>query len=247
MSRFLPIIILIAMIPLAGCVRDGYVPTYPTGGEYGGDDYYDGGDYGGGGGYYPPPPPPNYDDDIDWARVAEGEWEGFMWEEWRSDGRPLSKKIVAMRVNFRRVTYDYSGRHEIIKMDVLVDGRPVASKETEIKQSGNFSFASYKSDVDMLMQGRFTYSEAYGDIDLGWHEKVKNPWTGQMDEYFVDLGGYYEAGRLRHGHWAQAWELFDTHGDAVFDLDDSVWETATLEAMEHMAQVEETILRQPIQ
>jgi len=237
MSRFIAVLIIFMIVPLAGCNSAGYWPTYPTGGEYGD----------GGGSGYNPYDPPYYDTGPDWSRDAVGEWEGFMWEDWRSDGRPLSKKIVAMRVNFTRATYNYSGRHEFVKIDVLVDGRPAASKETEITQYGQVSLASYKSSIDFRMTGRFRYDSGDGDIELTWDEKVYNPWTGYTDTYTVDLGGNYEVGRVHHGLWADAWALFDTYGEGIFDLDDTVWETATSAGVANMAEQEEIQIRQPIQ
>ena len=234
------------------CAELREYPVYPDGGEYydgpgDGGGSYDGGEYdgGGGGGYYPPPPPPK-DYGCDWACDATGEWEGFIWEKYRSDGLSLSKKMMAMRVRFVETTYDYSGRHEWVDVDVLIDGRPVASRETQVTSSGYINLASFKNDIDLELRGRFKNNDAEGDVDLSWDEKVENKYTGHVEEYWVRIRGDYDLGLVHGAHWAQAWELFDTYGDGVWDLPDDVWEAATVEGLAHLAEIDDTMVTQPV-
>ncbi len=243
MKKAILIFILILILPLIGCFENDRYPSYPSGGEYNGGS----GGYGGGGGDYGGGYGGGYDDGCDWAYDAIGEWEGFLWEEYRSDGRPLSKKMLAMRASYSDTTYTYSGRHEWIKLDVLVDGRPVASSKSEISSSGYISFSSHKSGIDFEIYGRFRNNDAYGDIDLAWDEKVQNKYTGKLELRYVHIRGDYEMGRVHGSHWAAAWDLFDTCEDGIWDLPDVVFKAATLEGLAHLAEIEETFIRNPVQ
>jgi len=242
--RYLPVLALIfAGMFLISCSGDfsgkyNSYPTYPYGGEYD-DDYYGGGyDYG--------PKPPTYDYEPRYADDIEGEWEGFMWEDYRSDNRPHGKKIVAMRVRFSEVTYDYSGRHEWVKVNVLIDGRPVANKIEEIESGGRMDLTSCVNDIDFDMDTRFYSATAVGDIDLWWEEKVEDWWG---DKYFIDVHvrGDFELGRAKGSHWAAAWDLFDQYGDDIWTISDETWEFATMEGIQHMLEVEETFFRTPVE
>lgn len=233
-KRIIPVAIIALMLPIMGCFGDeGYYPSYPYGGEY--DGGYGGGDYGG---YYPP-----YDDGPDLARLVEGEWEGFMWEDYRSDHRPPGKKKLAMRIRYSDTTYDYSGRREWVDVNVLVDGRPAASSRTRVNSGGYIHLSSYRNDIQFEMHARFHSDDGEGEIDLTWDEKYKDEWTGKTETCRVRTRGDFEVGRVRHGHWAAAWELFDTYRDGIWELPDSVWETATLEGIEHLETIEQNFVR----
>lgn len=236
-----PVALLIAslMLPLMGCFGDNYsrhYPTYPYGGEYDGgygDGSY-GGEYDGGGGY-----------DIDWGREVEGEWEGFMTENYRSDHRPLCKRKLAMRIQRAGTGYDYWGSYSLVNIDVLLDGRPVASSTTEVGSGGRIGFNAGKNDFSM--SGRFSGGSADGTMSLTWEEKVKNPYTGEPELRHVHIAGDFSMGRVHGAHWAAAWALFDTYGEGIWDLPDEVWEAATLEGLAHLAVIEETLPRVPAQ
>jgi len=240
------ILLAILILPLTACRFDEYGydnPTYPSGGEYDGG-YGDGGGGGYGGGTYNPP---DYDDGPDWSRDVEGEWEGFMWEQYRSDGRPLSKKKLAMRFQYADTTYTWSGRHEWVKANVVVDGRPAASSKTEVTSSGRIDFSSYQNGIDFEMQGNFYGDSGSGDIELAWDEKVTDKYTGETEMCYVRVRGDFELARAVGDHWGAAWALFDLYGDdGIWELPDYVWETATLEGLEHLDAVEETFIRAPV-
>ena len=212
----------------AGCTGSGTgfkpYPTYPSGGDYYDDGYN------------------NYDDYIvDYS----GEWEGFMWEHYRSDYLSPGKKKLAVRVRYRDSTRTYSGWHDWYKIDVLIDGRPVASTVEEIHESGYMHLNSYTSGIDLDMQGWFRTSSADGNFSLDWEEKFKNPWDGDTIKLRVRITGDYDMGRVHGLHWASAWDLFDTYGDGIWDLPDETWETATLEGLTYLDSLNVEDIRTP--
>ncbi len=226
------------LIASAGCgALDEPWPTYPSGGEYTGGPY--GGEYDGGGGDYDPP----YDDGPDWSRQAEGEWEGFMWETYRSDHEPLGKRKVAVRIRYSRTTHDGGSRHEWVNVDALVDGRPMGGGLTEISSSGCLAVSS--SHNDFQMGGCFREGGASGSMSFTTEEKVKDPYTGGTETHTVHVSGDFSLGRVCGSHWAQAWELIDVYGEVIRDLPDEVWEAATFEALQHLDEIEEAFIRQP--
>ena len=234
-KRIIPVAVIALMLPLMGCFGDkGYFPSYPYGGKY--DGYGGGGDYGG---YNPP-----YDG-SDLIRQVEGEWEGFMWEDWRSDFRARGKKKLAIRIRHSDTTYSHSGWQEWVNVDVLVDGRPTASTRTRVTSGGYIHLNSYRNEIQFEMHGRFWHDDGEGEIDLTWDEKFKDTWSGHTETWRVRTRGDFDVGRVRHSHWAAAWELFDTHGDDIWELPDSVWETATIEGLDYLESVEEAFIRTP--
>lgn len=195
-----------------------YYPTYP----------YDGGgykDYG------------SNDYEMNWSQDIVGEWEGFIQETYRSDNIPISKKILALRCRFSGTTWTGTGRHEWVKVDVLVDGRPAGSSNAEISRYGYLEFYTRKDDITFALDGRFVDNMSYGDVEMDWNEKVEIPYLGKVDLHHVYIRGDYSAGRVRGTHWASAWDLFDRHGDGVWDLGDEAWQDASREGMIHMQQV----------
>ncbi len=214
---------------LVGCSIAG-APTYPYGGEY------DGG-YGGGydGGYDGDPyKPPDYDP-YDFAREIEGTWEGFMWENYRSDHAPLGKKPMAVRITRAGIN--------LVKVNVLVDGRPAGSDSSNVSPGGCIGV----STDDCRLSGCFGSSSANGNVDLDWDEKIKNQYTGDVETYHVHISGTYTLGLTRGSQWDAAFELFDTYGDGIWDLPDDVWEEASREGLAHLAAIEDTFLRAPIE
>lgn len=223
MKRMLPILIIILLIPFTACSERFWndYPTYPTGGEY------DGG--GGGGTYYPPY---DYDDDYyNAAREAEGTWEGFLWEDSRSDGRPLGKQPVAVRIS-------YAGTNQV-KVNVVVDGRPVANEKTSISSSGRIGIGTNMCS----MSGYFSGSSASGSMTVDWDEKYENPYNGKVETHHVVIRGSYSLNRSHGGQWAAVWDLFNLYEDDIWNLPDEVWEEASREGLEHLAEVESTYLR----
>ncbi len=241
MRNALSILIALFVFAIIGC--EGYAggkfefPTTPH------HDDYDGGYGGSGGGGYSPQP--DIHDGPNLARDVEGEWEGFLWEDYRSDGRPRGKKKVALRLRYSDTTYGYSGRHEWVKVDVLVDGRPAASSTAEVRPGGYIGFSSHRHDIEFEMNGRFRQNRADGDIRLAWDEKVESKWSGDIRKEFVRIRGGFELGRVHGYHWGAAWELFDTFGEDAWDLGDEVWQAATLEGLQHLEEVEQTFVRIP--
>lgn len=236
MRKLMFLIAALALLIPAGCrayYKGGVYeyPTYPGGGNYGGDYDY--------GGYYPP----TGDDEPTWSSDVLGEWEGFLWEDYRSDNLPLSKKTVAMRCSYSDTTHKSSGTHEWVKVNVLVDGRPTASCTAEAWKGGYLGFSSHQGDIYFDFDGTFTGNSARGYIGLEWDEKVEIPHTGKVEKHHVYLEGPFELGRVRGTHWAAAWDLFDRYGDQVWDLPEESWELATAEGLAHLAALEESALR----
>jgi hypothetical protein len=213
-----------------GCSGSGdvskYYPTYPSGGEY----TYDGSTDGEGHSY---------------IQDFSGEWEGFMWEDYRSDFLSLGKKRLAMRVQYRDSTWTSSGWRDWYKIDVLIDGRPAASIVEEIRSGGYYHLNSYQDSIDLEMDGWFRTSSGDGDFKLDWEEKFKDQWGGETIKYRVWITGDYELGKVRGAHWASAWDLFDTYGDGIWTLPDEIWEAATLEGLQYLDSIEESFIRQP--
>ncbi|MCK4719392.1 hypothetical protein KAU08_01960 [bacterium] len=222
------LILVLALLGCSGCAPGEYkpYPTYPSGGDY---------DYGGG----------SYDL-PDYVHDALGEWEGFMWEEYRSDHRTLGKKKVAVRIQYKDSTYTSSGWRDWVRVNVLIDGRPAASTIEEIRSGGYLHLETYQGDIDLDLKGWFRHNKANGDIDLVWDEKFDYPW-GDTDFYRVRSAGDFELGHVTHLHWASAWELFDTYGDEIWDLPEETWYEATLDGMEYLESIEETLVRTPVE
>jgi hypothetical protein len=205
------------------------------------------------GGVYTPYDPGFYNDNPDdynyqdnsplWSQDLQGEWEGFLYENWRSDNLGLSKKLVAMRFQWTDTEWLYGERHEWVNVNLLINGRPTAYLETEVDQDGHIIFDSQKDDIDLGMEGWFDGYNGDGWIDLAWDEKVNIPGTGQVVMHYVELSGDFEVGRVRGSQWATAWKLFDTYGEKALDLSDDVWQTATQEAITSLQQVDQTRLR----
>jgi hypothetical protein len=202
--------------------------------------YYDGtGNHGG-------PYDGSYKDSgPDWSCDLTGEWEGYLYESYRSDNLPLRRRPVAMRCSYSDTTWTGSSRYEWVDVDVLVDGRPTALETVEVDQGGYLSFDSYKDDIDFEMSGYASYGSFSGQMHIKWDEKVKLPGTDKSEKHYVSLGGNCELYRVRGSQWAAAWQLFDTYGDGVFDLSDEIWQSATLEGLQHLAAEESSTLRMP--
>ncbi|MCX6645211.1 MAG: hypothetical protein NTY09_02460 [bacterium] len=215
--RLLAAIILPLLLFSINCSDTGSktYPTYP----YGGDYNYDGN---------------NNNDNNDYIVDYSGEWEGFMWEDFRSDYISLGKKKIAMRVNYRDSTWTSSGWSDWYKIDVLIDGRPAASTVEEIHSGGYIHLQSNDNSIDLDMQGYFRKSNADGNFMLDWDEKFKDQWDGETVKYQVWISGTYDLGHVKGAQWAPAWELFDTYGDGIWDLSDEIWEAATLEGLAHL-------------
>lgn len=228
LSVVFTILLMIFTVSCNGTSGSKYYPTYPSGGDYGGGGY----DW--------------YDDDY-YVTDRSGEWEGFMWEEYRSDHRSLSKKKLAMRVQYRNSTWTSSGWHDWYKIDVLIDGRPAASTVDEIRSGGYFCIDSYQSAIDLELYGNFRSSSVDGDFKLDWDEKFKDPWEGDTIKVRVWISGDYNAGRVRGLHWASAWELFDIYGDGIWDLPDETWEAATMEGLAYLETIEIADPRIPVE
>ena len=214
-----------------------YIPTSP-GYEY---DPYDHGSYDSGD--YDSHDQNEEDDDPILSRNIEGEWEGFLYEDSRSDNLELSKKLVAMRSTWTGTNWSDGVRYEWVRIDLLIDGRPTAYLETEVGEEGYIYFTSQKDDIEIEMEGWFEDDMGDGWMDLSWDEKVTLPDSDKVEMHYVELGGDFELDRVRGSQWAAAWKLFDTYGAGASELGDNVWETATRDGMSHLAQLEQTALR----
>jgi hypothetical protein len=218
--------LLIFSISCSGTDSKAY-PTYP----YGGDYNYDGGNNN------------NNDYIVDYS----GEWEGFMWENFRSDYLSLGKKRIAMRVDYRDSTWTSSGWRDWYKIDVLIDGRPAATSVEEIHSGGYLNLQTYQDNIELGMTGHFNKSDAAGDYNLNWEEKFKDQWGGDTVKYRVRISGDYDLGRVKGAQWASAWDLFDTYGDGIWDLPDEMWEAATAEGLAHLDTLTVEDIRTPNQ
>ncbi|MFH1676661.1 MAG: hypothetical protein ABIC40_06515 [bacterium] len=236
MSRYITLIlsfsVFLTSFGCAGIARWDFekYPTYP----YDSHDKYDGTCDGG------------KDFSPIWAQSATGQWQGFLWEDYRTDYIPYAKRLVAMRCVFSKTTFDYSGRHEWIKCDVLIDGHPTASKIAEISPYGDVWFDSYQNNIDFEFDGLFRNNYADGRMSVDWDEKVYLPGTSKTEMHHVYLEGDFELGRVKGSQWESAWELFDNYGENAWTLPDEIWREATkngLEALSNQAVVIETGVR----
>jgi hypothetical protein len=180
---------------------------------------------------------PYYSCDVD------GEWEGWLYEDSRSDNLGLGEKTVAMRSQWTGTDWEYGVRHEWVEIDLLIDGRPTAYLETEVGPGGYIYFTSQNEDIDIEMEGWFADDQGSGWIDLSWDEKVELPDSDKVDMHYVELTGDFELDRTRSSQWASAWKLFNTYKDGVFQLGDNVWKQASADGLNHLAQLKQAKLR----
>jgi hypothetical protein len=210
-------IILSGLIILFSIGCSGYIepynPVYPYD-DYD-DIYYD---YG-----------PLYSDNI------TGEWEGYLYEDSRSDYLDLGEKTVAMRAQWIRTYWSDGVRHEVVEINLLIDGRPAAYLNTEIGSDGAIYFTSSRNDIDLDMEGWFYDDYGDGSMYLAWDEKIKMPDTDKVDMHYVELDGDFELDRVRGSQWAEAWKLFDTMGEGVFQLSDDAWKNISMAGIENLA------------
>jgi hypothetical protein len=203
--------LLLLTVPACSGAGWNYYPTYPD------DGYYDG-SYGGN---HKPPK-----DAEKLYTAVEGEWEGYLYENYRSDHMALRKRPIALRCTYSDITWSGSTKHEWVNADLVVDGRPAARTRAEVGKGGYLSFSSYKNDIEVEMEGWFSSGHADGWIDLCWQEKVKLPGKNKTEMHDVHLYGDFDLNRDKDSHWADMWQLFDLYGDGVFELGDETWENA---------------------
>jgi hypothetical protein len=210
------------MLSNSGCTGSSYwSPTYP---DYGHDVY-------GGNG--------NGDNDPILSRHMEGEWEGFMYEQSRSDNLGLGKKMVAMKCSYAGL----DGYCEHVKVELLIDGHPTALTEVDVCQEDYLDFYSHKDDIDLSMNAWFSDYSASGSMDLAWEEKVKLPGSDKADMHYVEMTGDFDLSPVRGSQWASAWKLFDQYGEGAFDLSGQTWALATETGLAHLAKLEEVRLK----
>ena len=219
MRYTIPVTICLLVLLSSGC--GGWTEYY--GGIY--HDPISPGD--GSGGSYDPYDEPHYAQDV------VGQWEGFMNESYRSDGRPCSKKTIAINCSYSQG----SSSGEYVKVNVIVDGRPAGSGTSRVGSGGRISVSSHQGDIDFGMSGRFSGGSGSGDMEIRWEEKFENGY-GYIHMEYVRIRGDFGVHRVHGGHWAAAWALFDTYGDGVWDLGDEIWTEATAEGIAHLESLE---------
>jgi hypothetical protein len=171
----------------------------------------------GGGGYNPGPYPDGP------ARDVLGEWEGFIWETWRSDNLPRSKKTMAVRFTNLDSIKSFNGYKYYADVNVLIDGRPASNSRIQVYSGGYVDFQTLNSKINLALNGRFYNDRGDGEVHLEWDEKIEVGHPPKVDLHFVRLNGDFEVSRASGGHWGAAWKLFDTYGDGVWDIGDETW------------------------
>lgn len=210
----LALCLFIALFAL-GCSGSFQSPTSP------GDNYSGG--YG------------SYDSGPVLSRNMEGEWEGFMYEQDRSDNLPLDKKIVSMKCAYLDTSWYGSNPTERVQVEVLIDGHPSALTDVDVTEQDYFDLVSNDNDIDLEMQTSFDQFGATGDMYLAWTEKVELPDSDKADMHYVEITGNFELSKARGSQWADAWKLFDQYGKDAFNLPASTWSLATQAGLAHAA------------